>query len=53
LAEKVVKTEEETEKQKELAEQINAEFPDMVSYYNDITGELTLQNDLWDELLEK
>ena len=53
LAEKVVKTEEETEKQKELAEQINEEFPDMVSYYNDITGELTLQNDLWDELLEK
>lgn len=53
LAEKVVKTEEETEKQKELAEQINAEFPDMVSYYNDITGELVLQNDLWDDLLEK
>lgn len=53
LAEKVVKTEEETEKQKELAEQINEEFPDMVSYYNDITGELVLQNDLWDDLLEK
>ena len=53
LAEKVVKTEEETERQKELAEQINEEFPTMVNYYDEITGQLTLQNDLWDALLDK
>lgn len=53
LNEKQIKTNEEQEEYNKLVEQIQEEFPQIVSYYNEITGELRVQNDLWESIIEK
>ena len=53
LNEKQALTTEEQEEYNELVTQIQDEFPQIISYYNEITGELRVQNDLWDEILTK
>ena len=49
----VIKTEEEQEEYNKLIETIRNEFPEIVEYYNEITGELRIQNDLWDDIIKK
>jgi len=53
LNEKQIKTNEEQEEYNKLVEQIQEEFPQIVSYYNEITGELRVQNDLWESIIKK
>lgn len=53
LSAKQVKTTEEQEKYNELVDQIRTDFPEIVTSYNEITGELIVQNDLWDSIIEK
>ena len=53
LNEKQVLTNEEQEEYNSLVAQIQDEFPNLISYYNEVTGELRVQNDLWDSILEK
>ena len=49
----VIKTEEEQEEYNKLIETIRNDFPEIVEYYNEITGELRIQNDLWDDIIKK
>ena len=53
LASKVYRTNEEQERYEELVKQIRDELPEVVIGYNKITGELTTQNKIWDEIIEK
>lgn len=53
LSNKVILTSEEQEEYTSLVEQIRTEMPEIVSYYNEATGELKVQNELWDSILEK
>ena len=53
LNEKQVLTTEEQEKYNSLVEEIRSDYPEIVTYYNEVTGELRTQNDLWDNILEK
>lgn len=47
------KTTEEQEEYKQIVDEIREKFPEIVTYYNDVTGELVVQNDLWDAILQK
>lgn len=53
LNEKQVLTNSEQEEYNELVSQIQDQFPEIISYYNEITGELRVQNELWDEIIAK
>lgn len=53
LSSKLVKTTEEQEKYKEVVDQVREEFPEIVTSYDEITGQLTVQRDLWDAILQK
>lgn len=53
LNNKQIKTEEEQEKYNELIEKIREDYPEIISYYNETTGELSVQNELWDSLIQK
>lgn len=53
LSNKLIKTTEEQEKYKEVVDQIREEFPEIVTSYDEITGQLTVQRDLWDAILQK
>lgn len=53
LSDKLVKTTEEQEKYKEVVDQVREEFPEIVTSYDEITGQLTVQRDLWDAILQK
>ncbi len=53
LSNKVIKTNEEQEQYNELVEKIKTDFPEIVTSYNEITGELKVQNDLWDNIIKK
>ena len=53
LSNRIVLTEEEQEEYNKLVEQIINDFPDLIDSYNEITKELTLQSEKWDEILEK
>lgn len=53
LSQKQIKTTEEQEHYNELVNQIQSDFPEIVTYYNEMTGELRVQNDLWDSIIEK
>lgn len=53
LQQKAQKTTEEQEEYNDLVNQIRENFPDVVSYYNETTGELRTQNDLWDQIIQK
>lgn len=53
LSNKLSLTEEEQEEYNKLVDQIREEMPEVVTYYNEVTGELITQNELWDEQLKK
>ena len=53
LNKKTVKTAEEQERYNELVDEIKTEFPEIVTAYNEITGELQVQKDLWDDIIER
>lgn len=44
---------EEQEEYNSLVQQIQDEFPEIISYYNKTTGELRVQNELWEGILDK
>ena len=50
---KQVLTTEEQEKYNELVTQIYDEYPEIISYYDEVTGELRVQNQLWDDIIAK
>ena len=53
LSRKALLTNEEQERYKEITSEIQEQLPEIVTYYDEMTGELTVQNDLWDQILEK
>lgn len=53
LSRKVVKTEEEQQEYNTLVNEIKSSFPEIVSYYNEITGELRIQEGLWDSIIKQ
>ena len=46
-------TEEQQQRKNELAKEINETMPEIVTYYNEETNELMVQNSLWDEQINK
>lgn len=53
LNNKAIRTTEEQEKYNELVETIKNDYPELNSYYNETTGQLQIQNDEWDKLIDK
>lgn len=53
LTNKVIKTTEEQEQYNDLVHQIQEDFPQIITYYNEVTGELRVQDELWDNIIEK
>lgn len=47
------RTTEEQERYNELVEKIQDEYPELISYYNEVTGELRIQDDVWDKIIDK
>lgn len=52
LNQKQVLTADEQARYNELVQQIQSDYPEIVSYYNEITGELRVQNDLWESIID-
>lgn len=52
LNSKQVKTTEEQERYTELVSQIREQFPEIVTYYNETTGQLQVQADLWQSMID-
>lgn len=52
LNSKQVKTTEEQERYTELVSQIREQFPEIVTYYNETTGQLQVQADLWQSMVD-
>lgn len=52
LSELAFLTEEQEERKKELAAEIAEKYPEIVSYYNEETGELKTQNKLWEQKIK-
>lgn len=50
---KVILSEEEQEKFNSMIETLQSDYPELISYYNEETGELRLQNQLLDLKIEK
>lgn len=53
LHNKMVLTSEEQERYAEITETIRNDFPEIVTYYNEVTGELRVQNELWEQIINK
>lgn len=53
LSGEVNKTTEQQERYNEIVGQIKEEFPTIIESYNEITGELEVHNNLWDELIDR
>ena len=53
LKDKVYKTQEEQERYNSLVSTLQSDYPELISYYNEETGQLELQNSLLDEKIEK
>lgn len=53
LSNKIILTEEEQEEYNGLVEQIVNDFPELIDSYNEVTKELTVQSEKWDEILRK
>ena len=53
LSNKVHRTNEEQQRYKELVDEIREKLPEVVVSYNEVTGELTTQNKLWDNIINK
>ena len=47
------KTADEQERYNELVDQVREQFPQIVTYYDETTKQLTIQNDLWDSIIKK
>ena len=52
LVDKTIKTSEEEEKWKDVVTQIKDEYPDIISFYDEETNQLTIQRDLAQEKLD-
>lgn len=52
LNSKQVKTPEEQERYTELASQIREQFPEIVTYYDETTGQLQVQAELWQSMVD-
>ena len=52
LNSKQVKTTEEQERYNELVSQIREQFPEIVTYYDETTGQLQVQAELWQSMIE-
>lgn len=52
LNSKQVKTTEEQERYTELVSQIREQFPEIVTYYNETTGQLQVQAELWQSMVD-
>lgn len=52
LNSKQVKTTEEQERYNELVSQIREQFPEIVTYYDETTGQLQVQADLWQSMVD-
>lgn len=53
LNSKQVKTTEEQERYTELVSQVREQFPEIITYYDEATGKLQVQNDLWQNMIDK
>ena len=53
LSNKVHRTNEEQERYEELVGEIREKLPEVVVSYNEVTGELVTQNELWDNIISK
>lgn len=53
LNSKQVKTSEEQERYNELVSQIREQFPEIVTYYDETTGQLQVQAELWQTMVDK
>lgn len=53
LNEKSVLTNSEQEEYNELVDEIRKNLPEIITYYNEITGELRVQESLWESILDK
>lgn len=53
LANKIIKSQEEQEEYNELVEKIRDQFPEIVTYYDEITGELRVQDEIWQNIIDK
>lgn len=53
LKNKIVLTEEEQEKYNSLVETLQTNYPELISYYDEETGQLRIQNELLNEKIEK
>lgn len=52
LNSKQVLSSEEQERYNDLIKEIKDEYPEIVNYYNEMTGELQIQTDLWEQILK-
>lgn len=52
LSAKVIKTTEEQEEYNDLVKEIRDNFPQIVTYYNEVTGELRVQDELWQNIVD-
>ena len=53
LSNKVHRTNEEQQRYEELVAEIREKLPEVVISYNEVTGELVTQNELWDSIINK
>lgn len=53
LSNKVHRTNEEQQRYEELVDEIREKLPEVVVSYNEVTGELVTQNELWDNIISK
>ena len=53
LSNKVHRTNEEQQRYEELVDEIREKLPEVVISYNEVTGELVTQNELWDSIINK
>lgn len=52
LNSKLVKTSEEQERYNELVSQIKDQFPEIITYYDETTGKLQVQAELWQSMVD-
>ena len=53
LSNKVHRTNEEQQRYEEVVDEIREKLPEVVVSYNEVTGELVTQNELWDNIISK
>lgn len=53
LSQKVIKTTEEQEEYNNLVSQIKSDLPQIITYYDEVTGQLRVQDKLWQSIVDK